>query len=85
MASEPMSYRIRVRGRLDGSWSDRLGGMSIEVDRSDDRPTTTLTGELVDQSALSGVVSMLVDLHLVVLSVECVSHRPGTEAGERED
>ena len=66
-------YRILVRGRLEPSWSDRLGGLVIENDPTQDPPTTTLTGELADQSALTGVLNALVDLSQTVLSVERVT------------
>ena len=67
----PATYRIRVQGFLDESWSDRLGGMSVEPARHTDKaPETTLTGRLFDQSALIGVLTTLYDLHLPLLSVE---------------
>jgi len=65
-------YRIRVRGRLDPSWSEHVGGMSIENLATSGEPTTVLSGPLADQSALSGVISALVDMHHEVLSVERV-------------
>ena len=33
---------------------------------------TTLSGSLVDQAALYGVLNALYDMHLPLLSVECV-------------
>jgi hypothetical protein len=67
-------YRIRIEGSLEPAWSDRLGGLAIEADASGDPGSvTTLAGALVDQSALSGVLNTLVDLHLRILSVECLS------------
>ncbi len=71
--AEPAVYRIRVRGRLDPSWSDRMGGLAVEVDAARARPVTTLTGEVVDQSALHGVLSTLFELHLPLLSAERLS------------
>ena len=70
MAHGESRYQIRVRGHLDDTWSDRLGGMTIEHPGTDGQDTTTLTGVLSDQSALSGVVSALVDLQYEVLSVD---------------
>lgn len=67
-------YRILIRGTLNASWSDRLGGMTISVARlADGTPATTLIGELSDQSALVGVVNTLHDLGLPLVSVERVS------------
>ena len=67
----PARYRIRVKGYLDGSWSDRLGGMSITTTaHEDETPVTTLVGRLVDQAALIGVLNALYDYHYPLLSVE---------------
>lgn len=64
-------YRIRVHGHLDASWSDRLGDMVITRAYSKQKePMTILVGALVDQSALSGVLNILHDLNLRLLSVE---------------
>ena len=69
----PATYRIRVKGLLDESWSGRLGGMAIEVTKGPDgERETTLVGWLADQAALSGVLDALYGLHLPLLSVECV-------------
>ncbi len=67
----PANYQIRVRGHLDASWSDRLGGMQIaELQRSDGDMETTLVGRLADQAALSGVLNTLYELHLPMLSAQ---------------
>ncbi len=67
-------YRIRVRGRIRASWSDRLEDMAITVQTVEtDPPVTTLVGELGDQASLVGVLNTLYELHLPVLSVECLN------------
>lgn len=67
----PATYRIRIQGRLDKSWTDRLGGMAIIADQaSGHSPVTILAGRLADQAALSGVLNTLYELHLPLLSVE---------------
>ena len=38
----PARYRIRVKGYLDASCSDRLGDMSITTGEADETPVTTL-------------------------------------------
>ncbi len=69
----PATYRIRVQGHLDESWSDRLGGMVITSAFTASRaPMTILVGHLIDQAALCGVLNALYDLHLPLLSVECL-------------
>lgn len=66
----PATYRIRVKGHLPESWSDRLGGMVISFDSRDEPPATILCGRLLDQAALLGVLNALYGLHLPLLSVE---------------
>lgn len=69
----PAVYRIRVRGTLDPEWSDRLEGMQIDnLFRKDGSAECVLEGCLVDQSAFAGVLSMLYDLHLPVISADCL-------------
>jgi hypothetical protein len=70
----PAIYRICVRGRLDASWSDRIGGMQITETRGPDgQAETILVGRLPDQAALSGILNALYDLHLPVVMAECVN------------
>ena len=69
----PATYRISVSGRLDASWSDRVGGMQITASRAaNGQMETILVGRLVDQAALSGILNALYELHLPVLSAECI-------------
>jgi hypothetical protein len=69
----PAVYRIRVHGKIPSRLSGRLEGMSIEVDASALPPLTTLTGNLQDQASLAGVLRTLYEMHLPVLSVECLN------------
>lgn len=66
----PAKYRIRVKGYLPESWSDRLGGMAITDEGESGAPTTILCGRLLDQAALLGVLNALYGLHLPLVSVE---------------
>ena len=66
----PTIYRIQARGVLDQSWSDSAGGMDIVIKHDDGESITNLTGELPDQAALSGVLNLLYDLGLTLISVE---------------
>ena len=69
---KPARYRIRVKGILDQSWSGRLAGMTITTtEQEDDGPVTTLSGRLLDQAALLGVLNTLYDYyHCPLVSVE---------------
>jgi len=68
----PAEYRIRVKGTLDPSCSDWLGGMNITTTgEGDEALVTTLVGRLGDQAALMGVLDTLYNYyHCPLLSVE---------------
>ena len=71
--SGPAIYRVRVRGRLDVGLSERLEGMHIEnLARTDGNAESVLEGRLLDQAALAGILNTLYDLHLPVMSVDCL-------------
>lgn len=67
----PAEYLIQIQGSLDPKWSGRLGGLSIQTQLYDDKlPVTTLSGRLLDQAALFGVLATLYDLRFPLLTVE---------------
>ena len=67
-------YRIYVRGQLDSSWSERLGGMTVTTTGGmDTDETTMLEGQLLDQAALTGILNTLYDMRLPLVSVECIN------------
>ena len=69
----PARYRICIQGTLDKNWSDYCGGLAIEHERDPHHHAVTiLTGRLVDQSALLGVLNSLHDIGYPIISVECV-------------
>jgi len=71
----PLVYTIRVIGHLDKSWSNRLSGLNIlsyNATLSNGIMITKLTGELIDQAALMGVLNALYNLRLTIWSVECL-------------
>ena len=70
---KPATYCIRVVGYLDEDWSARLGGLKINTSNPDGkRGVTTLSGPIIDQAALFGVLKALYDMRLPLLSVECL-------------
>ena len=71
---KPAVYKIIVQGELDESWSGRLAGLQIKVERSKDKkPITVLIGQMNDQSALSGVLTALYDSHFPIISVNLLN------------
>lgn len=59
-------YEIRIRGHLDDRWSDWFGGMTITLNDSGD---TLLTGPVVDQAALYGLLRKVRDTGMSLYSV----------------
>jgi hypothetical protein len=59
-------YQIRIQGQIDQSWSDWLGGLAITLETEGE---TLLTGPIVDQAALHGILDKLYALNLSILSV----------------
>ncbi len=74
---ETRYYEIRVEGYLADHWSDWFEGLMME--HTSDRETT-LSGILVDQAALLGVLNNLHALNLILISVKRVPDR-GCENG----
>jgi hypothetical protein len=68
------TYQIWVGGHVESKWSDWMEGMTVHRPQQDNGPAITLLeGELIDQAALAGLLNTLYEMHLVVLSVECVN------------
>ena len=65
-------YQIKVEGTLDRKWADWFNGMAITCDGD----VTTLTGSVVDQARLRGILSKIWDLNLTLLSVAQVGTHP---------
>ena len=61
-------YRIEIKGQLDKSRSEWFEGWTI----TQEEDTTVLTGQVVDQSALHGVLNKIHNLNLPIVSVNCV-------------
>jgi len=59
-------YHIRVQGQLDESWSDWLGELTITPQPDG---ATLLSGSIIDQAALHGILDRLYGLNLTILSV----------------
>ncbi len=68
---QPAQYRICVQGMLDASWADIFAGLAITCDSTAGHgPLTILTGQVLDQAMLVGVLNGLYGLGLPLLSVE---------------
>ena len=70
--SQPMVYQIRIKGHLGRQWADWFGEVTISLEDNGD---TLLTGPVVDQSALYGLLRKVRDLGLPLISVNRVKPR----------
>ena len=64
----PKDYRIRLKGHLDRTWSNWFAQMAISTEGDD----TILTGSVLDQAELYGLLNRIRDLNIALLSVECM-------------
>ncbi len=74
--SETPLYEIRIQGHLDPSWSDWLGGLEIV---SHTGTETLLSGPVIDQVALHGILDRLYALNLPILAVVQVRNDQGEQ------
>jgi len=65
-AVQPMTYQIRIEGHLDAQWADWFSSLSVTLQENGD---TLLTGPVVDQAALFGILKKIRDLGLPLVSI----------------
>ena len=63
---QPWQCEIRIQGHLDDRWADWFIGLTIT---REDNGETRLTGPVVDQAALHGLLKKVRDLGMPLLSV----------------
>ena len=64
-----MIYQIRLRGHLGAEWTDWFEGLTVTLEEDGD---TLLTGPVVDQAALHGLLKRVRDLGMSLVSVNQV-------------
>lgn len=63
---QPTVYQIKIKGYLDSEWSDWFEGLAVTQAKGGD---TLLTGPVVDDAALHGLLKKVRDLGLPLISV----------------
>ena len=71
-------YEIRIKGHLDDRWSDWFGGLTITLEEDGN---TLLTGPVIDQAALHGLLKKVRDLGMPLISVNPVEPGPSARHG----
>lgn len=72
-ADPPTVYQIRIKGHLNPNWLDWFDGLAILPEEDGN---TLLTGPVVDQAALHGILKKVRDLGMPLLSVKSVESGP---------
>lgn len=72
----PVVYQIRLKDTLGPQWQAWFGEVAITPDANGD---TLITGPVVDQAALHGLLKKVRDLGLTLLSVTTVGGNQGDE------
>jgi hypothetical protein len=65
----PPIYQIRVKEQLNKQWGCWFGALNIKVDQDG----TLLTGPVVDQAALFGILRKVRDAGLTLISINCLT------------
>ena len=66
-------YEIRLKGHLDDRWAEWFEGLTITLEEDGD---TLLTGPVIDQAALHGLLKKVRDLGMPLVSVSPVEPGP---------
>jgi hypothetical protein len=78
---EPGLYEIRVKGHLAARWADRFGGLTITLAENGE---TLLTGPVIDQAALHGLLKKVRDSGLPLVSVNPVRPSLADAANDKQ-
>jgi hypothetical protein len=79
---QPVVYQIRIKGHLDDQWTDWFEGLTITLEENGE---TLLTGLVIDQAALHGLLKKVRDLGMPLLSVDSVRPDQGDTPDVKEE
>jgi len=65
-SARPVIYQLRIKGQLDSHWTEWFDGLTITPGEDGD---TLLTGPVVDQAALYGLLKKVRDTGLTLIAV----------------
>jgi hypothetical protein len=80
-ARQPTVYEIRIKGHLGCQWTDWFGGLTITLEDNGD---TLLTGPVVDQAAVHGLLKKVRDLGMPLISVNRIDSEQADASDVKE-
>ena len=79
---QPQCYEIRLKGHLDDRWAEWFEGLTLTLE---EEGNTLLTGPVIDQAALHGLLKKVRDLGLPLVSVNPVRPSPADAADDKPE
>ena len=76
-----MVYQIKIKGYVSYQWTDWFQGLTVTLEENGD---TLLTGMVIDQAALYGLLKRIRDLGIPLLSVNSVGSTPEDTPGAKD-
>ena len=76
--NQRLCYEIRLKGQLDDQWAEWFEGLTVTLEEDGN---TLLTGPVVDQAALHGLLKKVRDLGMPLLSVCPLKNGPSATLG----
>lgn len=73
----PKIFQIKIKGHLGQQWAGRFDGLTITLEEDGN---TVLSGPIVDQSALHGILKKIRDLGMPLLSVNTIDSDQASKA-----
>ncbi len=70
---QPVVYQIRLKGHLSPQWTEWFAELTITLE---EEGNTLLTGTVIDQAALHGLLKKVRDLGIPLLSINSVRISP---------
>ncbi|BBB47567.1 hypothetical protein [Pelolinea submarina] len=75
---KPVVYQIKIKGQLNSEWTDWFEGLTITLEEDGN---TLLTGSVIDQAALHGLLKRVRNLGLPLISVSPFEPDPSAVPG----
>jgi len=80
--SQHVVYQIRLKGHLGPQWTDWFGGLTITLQEDGD---TLLTGQVIDQAALHGLLKKIRDVGMPLISINRVEFTKNDPHNSKEE